>query len=110
MAHEDDDEVRRLLAQRARPQLSDDFSRELLRRVRRQEQSLERQRGVGTRLVLGAYWLAALAATAWILRQGPFPGWMSAGLWAGALLLVPASYAFVLWTTMGALAKRDREV
>jgi hypothetical protein len=110
MALEDDDPLRRLLAQRPRPRLSDDFSRALMRRLRQQEPSLERQRGVGTRLVLGVYWLAALAATAWILRQGPLPGWMSAMLWAVALLLVPVGYAFVLWTTMGGLAKREREV
>jgi peptidoglycan/LPS O-acetylase OafA/YrhL len=110
MALEDDDEVRRLLAGRPRPQLSGDFSRELMRRVRQQHETHERQRGVGTRLVLGVYWLAALVATAWILRQGPLPEWLAALLWAGALLLVPAGYALVLWTSMGGLAKREREV
>jgi hypothetical protein len=110
MALEDDDPIRRLLARQPRPRLSDEFSRELMRRVRQQEQSLERQRGLGTRLVLGAYWLAALVATAWILRQEPLPGWLVGLLWTGALLLVPAGYALALWTSMGGLAKHEREV
>ena len=44
------------------------------------------------------------------LRHGPLPDWLSVLLWTGALLLVPAGYALVLWTTMGGLAKREREV
>jgi len=110
MALEDDDPIRRLLAERPRPRLSDDFSRELMRRVRQQQESRARQSGVGARLVLGVYWLAALVATAWILRQGPLPAWLTVVLWAGTLLLVPAGYALVLWTSMGGLAKREREV
>ena len=110
MALEDDDPIRRLLARRPRPQLSDDFSRELMRRVRQRQETHGPLRRVGARLLLAVYWLAALVATAWILRQGPLPAWLTVVLWAGTLLLVPAGYALVLWTTMGGLAKREGEV
>lgn len=105
MALENDDGVRRLLAGRPRPQLADDFSRQLMRRVRQQE---EAGRGVGARLVLSAYWFAALGASAWILRQGPLPEWAAAVLWCGALVLVPAGYAFALWSRPEVLAGRER--
>ena len=55
-----------------------------------------------------AYWLAALSASAGILRQGPLPEWASAMLWLVALLLVPVGYAIALWSSMGALANRER--
>ena len=104
MALENDD-WSRLLAGRPRPQLSEDFSHELMRRVRQQQ---EAGRGVGARLMLSVYWLAALFASAWILRQGPLPAWAAALLWCAALLLVPAGYAFVLWSRPEALAGRER--
>ena len=104
MALENDDGVRRLLAGRPRPQLADDFSRQLMRRVRQQEEAV---RGVGARLVLGAYWLAALGASAWILGQAP-PEWAAAVLWCVALVLVPAGYAFALWSRPEVLAGRGR--
>ena len=110
MSLESEDPIRRLLADRPRPRLSEDFSYELMRRLRRQQQAHARQGGVGARLVLGGYWLAALVASAWILRQEPLPGWTVAALWAVALVLVPAGYAVVLWSSMGGLAKREREV
>ena len=108
MAIENEDSLRRLLAERARPRLSEDFARDLMRRVRLQQEADARQRGVGTRLVLGVYWLAALVASAWILGQGPLPEWVAAVLWCGALVLVPAGYAFALWSRPGALAGRER--
>lgn len=108
MALEDDDAIRRLLAGRPRPQLSQDFSRELMRRLRELELARERQRGVGRRLALWGYWLAALVASASILSQGPLPGWMTTSLWSVALVLVPAGYALVLWSGRGALAKHER--
>jgi hypothetical protein len=105
MAFENDDGVRRLLAGRPRPQLAEDFSRQLMRRVRHQE---EAGRGVGARLVLSAYWFSALGASAWILRQGPLPEWAAAVLWCAALVLVPAGYAFALWSRPEALAGHER--
>jgi hypothetical protein len=108
MALENDDAIRRLLVGCPRPQLAEGFARELMRRVEQQELDHARQRGVGTRLVLGAYWLAALAASAWILRQGPLPEWAAALLWCAALVLVPAGYAFALWSRPEALAGRER--
>ena len=105
MAPENDDGVRRLLAGRPRPQLAEDFSRQLMRRVRQQE---EAGRGVGARLVLSAYWFAALGASAWILRQGPLPEWTAAILWVLALLLVPAGFAFALWSRPGAAVTGER--
>ena len=110
MAPESEDPIRRLLAELPQPRLSQGFSRELMRRVRLQQEAHERQRGVGRRLALLAYWLTAVLASACILRQGPLPEWMSATVWAVALLLVPAGYAAVLWSSMGGLAKREREV
>ncbi len=107
MAIENEDALRRLLADRPRPRLPEDFSRELMRRVRQQQDADARQHGVGTWLVLGVYWLAALLASAWILRQGPLPDWATALLWAAGLLLVPASYAVVLWSSMGSLGSRE---
>jgi hypothetical protein len=105
MALENDDGIKRLLAGRPRPQLAEDFSRQLMRRVRQQE---EAGRGVGARLVLSAYWFTALGASAWILTQGPLPEWAAAVLWCGALVLVPAGYAFVLWSRPDAHASRER--
>jgi hypothetical protein len=103
MSPEDDDGVRSLLAGRPRPQLPDDFSRQLMRRVRQQE---EAGRGIGARLVLRAYWLAALGASAWILGQGPLPEWAAAVLWCAALVLVPAGYALALWSRPEPLSGR----
>jgi hypothetical protein len=105
MALENDDGVRRLLAGHPRPQLAEDFSRQLMRRVRQQE---EAGRSVGARLVLRAYWFAVLGASAWILRQGPLPEWAAAVLWCAALVLVPAGYAAALWSRPEALASRER--
>ena len=102
------DALRRVLAAHPRPQLTADFAVALMRRVRQQEQERARQRGVGTRLVLGAYWLAALAASAWILRQGPIPEWATTVLWGAAVLLVPVGYALVLWSSPAAFASRPR--
>ena len=106
MALENDDGVRRLLAGRPRPQLAEDFSRQLMRRVRQQEEA--GGRGAGTRLVLRAYWFAALGASAWILGQGPLPEWAAAVLWCAALVLVPAGYAAALWSRPEAPASRER--
>jgi hypothetical protein len=106
MALENEDPIRRLLAGHARPVLPEGFSREVMRRVRQQGEA--RSHGVGARLVLGAYWLAALGASAWILRQGPLPEWAAAGLWCAALVLVPAGYAVALWSSLGAPVRGER--
>lgn len=109
MAPEDDDgAIRRLLARRPRPQLSQDFSRELMRRVRQQELAHDRRRSVSRRLGLTVYWLAAVAASTWILQQGALPGWTTTLLWSGAFLLVPAGYALALWSGLGDVAKHER--
>jgi hypothetical protein len=108
MAPENDDPIRSLLARRPRTQLPDDFAFAVMRRVRQQQQADERQYRVGARLVLVAYWLAACGASAWILRQGPLPEWMGAILWVLVMLLVPAGFAFVLWSRLGAPATGER--
>jgi hypothetical protein len=108
MTTDEDLALRRAFAKHPRPRLDASFPDELMRRLRHDERERERQHGVGKRLVLGAYWVAAASASAWILRQGPLPDWAAAGLWLAALALVPAGYAVVLWSTMGALAHRER--
>jgi len=108
MAPETEDPIRRLLAARPRPQLPEDFAAAVMRRVRQQQQADERQHRVGARLVLGAYWLAAIGASAWILGQGPLPEWTTAILWVLALLLVPAGFAFALWSRPGAAVTGER--
>jgi hypothetical protein len=100
--------LRKALGAAPRPQSGPALAARVLRRVAEQEREAERQRRVGARLVLWAYWLAALAASTWILRQGPLPEWMSGVLWVAALLLVPAGYAFALWSRPDALARRER--
>jgi hypothetical protein len=108
MALEQEDPIRRLLADLPRPRLSEDFSHALMRRVRQEQDKDAHSHGVGARLVLGAYWLAALVASAAILHEGPLPAWATTSLWIAALVAVPAGYAIVLWSTMGALASRQR--
>ena len=57
---------------------------------------------------MAAYWLATLVASAWIVGQRPLPEWTAAALWCAALVLVPAGYAFALWSRPEALARRGR--
>jgi hypothetical protein len=106
MALENEDLVRQLLAGRPRPELPEDFTRTVMRRVKQQEQA--RGHRVGARLVLAAYWLVALVASAWIVRQPPLLKWAGAVLWCAALVLVPAGYAFALWSRPEAVASRGR--
>lgn len=108
MAPETEDPIRRLLAGRPRPQLPQDFADAVMRRVRQREGAYQRQHRVGARLVLVAYWLAAVGASAWILGQGPLPEWMTAILWVLALLLVPAGFAFALWSRPRAAVTGER--
>jgi len=109
MAPETEDPIRRLLAARPRPQLPEDFAASVMRRGRQQQQQAdELQHRVGARLVLGAYWLAATVASVWILGQGPLPEWATAILWVVALLLVPAGFAFALWSRLEAPATGER--
>jgi hypothetical protein len=100
--------LRRTLAPAPRPQPDPDFTARVLRQVAVREREAERQRRVGARLLLWAYWLAALAASAWILRQGPLPEWAASVLWVAALVLVPVGYALALWSRPDALARRER--
>jgi hypothetical protein len=91
-----------------RPRPDPELAARVLRRVAVRELEAERQRRVGARLVLWTYWLAALAASAFLLRQGPLPEWLASVLWVAALALVPLGYAFALWSRPDALARRER--
>jgi hypothetical protein len=91
-----------------RPKLDPVLADRVLKRAAEREREDERRRHVGARLVLWAYWLAAFAASAWILRQYPLPEWLTAVLWGIALAMVPAGYAFALWSRPDALARRER--
>jgi hypothetical protein len=102
------DGLRRLLARHPPPRLAEDFTEGLMRRVQQDEHARRQQHSLGKRLVLAAYWLAVLSASAAILSQRPLPEWATALLWLIALVLVPAGYAIVLWSSMGALANRER--
>jgi hypothetical protein len=100
--------LRKTLQAAPRPQSDPALAARVLRRVAEREREDERRRHVGARLVLWAYWLAAFAASTWMLRQYPLPEWLTAVLWGTALAMVPASYAFALWSRPDALARRER--
>jgi hypothetical protein len=90
--------LRRTLRAAPPPQPDPSLAGLVLRHVAEREREDERRRRVGARLVLWAYWLAAFAASAWILRQYPLPEWLAAVLWGVALAMVPAGYALALWS------------
>ena len=89
--------VRLLLARYARPELGADFASGVLRRVREREGALGRQRRAGARLLLGAYWLAAALASAWILARLPWPEWVAPVAWGLAVAAAPVAYAIALF-------------
>ena len=89
--------IRRLLSRHPRPVLTADFSSGVLRRVREHETVRERQRRAGARLLLGAYWLAAALASAWILVRLPWPEWAAPVAWGLAVAGAPVAYAIALF-------------
>ena len=100
--------LRETLRAAPRPKPDPALADRVLRRVAEREREGERRRHVGARLVLWAYWLAAFAASAWILRQYPLPEWLTAVLWGAAFAMVPVGYAVALWSRPDALARRER--
>jgi hypothetical protein len=49
------------------------------------------------RLLLAAYWLGALAASAWILSELPRPDEPARLLWGASRVLAPVAVALLLW-------------
>ena len=88
---------RRLLSRYPRPVLTADFASGVLRRVREHERAQEQQRRVGARLLLGAYWLTAALASAWILARLPWPEWAAPVAWGLAVAGAPVAYAIALF-------------
>jgi hypothetical protein len=88
---------RRLLSRYPRPALTTDFADGVLRRVREHERARERQRHLGARLVLGAYWLAAALASAWLLARTAWPEWVGPVAWGLAMAGAPLAYAITLF-------------
>ena len=98
--------LRRLLAGRPRPQLAEDFSHQLTRRARRPGGGGARRRraaGAERLLVRRARRVRVDASGRARCRSGRRPRARCA-----ALVLVPAGYAFALWSRPEALAGRER--
>lgn len=89
--------IRRLLSRYPRPALTSDLSSGVLQRVGEHERAWERQRRAGARLLLGAYWLAAALASAWILVRLPWPEWAAPVAWGLAVAGAPVAYAIALF-------------
>ncbi len=94
---ETDAAVRGLLSRYPRPALAADLASGVLRRVREHETAQERQRRAGARLLLGAYWLAAALASAWVLARLPWPASVAPIVWGLAVAGVPIAYAIALF-------------
>lgn len=92
-----DDVLRTALARYPRPSPAAELSSLVLQRLAERERLRDRRRWAGTRLLLGAYWLAAAFASAWILGRLPWPEWGAAVAWGFAMAAVPAGYAIALW-------------
>lgn len=92
-----DARIRELLSRFPPPLLTAGFSSEALRRVRGRATEQERQRRAGARLLLGSYWLAAAAASVWILGRLPWPGWLTVIAWGVAVAAAPLAYAVALF-------------
>ena len=95
MSDPTDEILRRALTSLPQPHCAPDLAAEVSRRIAARVP--EAREGVAARLVLAAYWLLAVIASAWICRGLSWPGWSSMALWAGACALVPLGYAVVLW-------------
>jgi len=93
----DDTEIRGLLSRFPRPSLTAGFGDAVLRRVHEREQVLAQERRVRARLLLGAYWLAAGAASVWILARLPWPEWVVPVAWGLAVAAAPVAYAIALF-------------
>ena len=89
--------IRGLLSRYPCPTLAAGFSSGVLRRVGERQKAQERQRLAGARLLLGAYWLAAALASAFILARLPWPEWVAPIAWGLALAGAPVAYAIALF-------------
>jgi hypothetical protein len=89
--------IRHVLSRYPRPELTADFSSGVVDRVRERERALQQERRPSARLVLGAYWLAAALASAWILVRLPLPEWIAPVVWGLGLVAVPVMYAIALF-------------
>jgi hypothetical protein len=90
--------LRRTLSNQPRPQLpAAGLAAGVLRLIAARQHLEESRRRKGARLLLAAYWMAAILGAAWIVQSLPLPAW-SATLWAAlAWAGIPFGYAILLW-------------